>query len=57
MTDLQGICEFNPKKKLYMVKIGKLFFPFKSADEVLDYHLRRIRSKLKVFEFIEPIGS
>jgi hypothetical protein len=57
MTDLQGICEFNPKKKLYMVKIGKLFFPFKSVDEVFDYHLRRIRSKLKVFEFIEPIGS
>jgi len=56
MTDIQGICEFNPKKKLYMVKIGKLFFPFKSVDEVLDYHLRRIRSRFKRFDFIEPIG-
>jgi|YelNatPaOPRAMG01_1025707.scaffolds.fasta_scaffold07478_6 hypothetical protein len=39
MIDIQGLFYVNPKTKDYLVRIGNLIFPFKSADEVLAYFL------------------
>jgi hypothetical protein len=38
-VEIQSLFTYNPKTKEYLVRIGSLLFPFKSADEVLAYFL------------------
>jgi len=49
MIDIQGLIIYNPKTKEYLIRIGNLLFPFKTANEVLAYFLGKfkITKKLK----------
>jgi len=38
-VEIQSLFTYNPKTKEYLVRIGSLLFPFKSADEILAYFL------------------
>jgi len=42
-VDIQSLFTYNPKTKEYLIRIGKHFFPFKSADEVLAYFLGKFK--------------
>ena len=40
-VSIQGLTEYNPKSREYLIKIGSLLFPFKSMNEVFSYFLGR----------------
>lgn len=50
MIDIQGLIAYNPKTKEYLIRIGNLLFPFKTANEVLAYFLGKFKITKKLRE-------
>jgi hypothetical protein len=48
-VDIQSLFAYNPKTREYLIRIGNLFFPFKTIEEVYAYFLGKLKlgGKLK----------